>query len=131
MGIIGIPRKDDNEVAVKVRMGFSSLIDFMFVMGFLLIAVIKMIPSVMNSYTDYTPWIGVPLIAMFCLFLWRLGTMIVSYVNLYLDTRSVHGEIVATMKTVVGNISMRGNLGGVKMAKAVEGDIAKRIVEDE
>src|SRR5687768_7397995 len=104
--------KDKGEtVAVVVRMNFVSLIHFFFVMGFLLASIIFMIPDIMESYSTYSRWIGIPLSIMFIIFLWGLGQQITTYITTYRNTRSVHGDIVVRMKDIHNQIStMRGTI---------------------
>lgn len=98
------------DVAITVRMGFRSLLDMFFVMGALLYFVIIGIPDVMHAYSEYTPWLGIPAAAFFCMFLWRLGKMMVTYVQTYLDMRDLHTDVVVVTKGLAEKIVMGGKI---------------------
>ena len=98
-------------MAVKVRMGFAGLLDVIFVMGALLYFIIDSIPRFVEYYTDKPHWLGIPLLFFFCMFLWRVGNMIMTFVQTYIDMRDLYMTVVVTAKDVHGKIVMGGQTG--------------------
>jgi len=101
-------RKDKDELAFVVRMGYRSLFDFFFVKFVLLYFIVIGIPDIMAMYWDGNPYWGLFLTIGFCLFLWNFGKEIVKYIQIYLDVRTVKGNVIfeTRMKRIVGDMEV-------------------------
>jgi hypothetical protein len=103
-------KTQEDDVAIKVRMGYYGLLDVFCVTGALLYFIIDSIPHVMKYYADLPRVWGIICVIIFCVFLMRIGTMLITFVQTYLDIRDLSHTIILTMKDIRGKMVTSGKV---------------------
>jgi len=82
-------------------MRFTSLLDFFFVTLTLIGFIALGIDDFVQVYASFPRLLGVVCFIFLLLFLWRFGKMVVTYINTYLETRTIHSDLVVLTKNLV------------------------------
>lgn len=102
--------KEEVNVAIRVRMGFRSMFHYLFTMFFILFCIAQTIPSIMERYAEYPRYIGIPMALAVILFLWEVGIMITTFVQMYLETRKLYPHIIGMAESFNSRVVIEGNL---------------------
>lgn len=102
--------KDEIKVAIRVRMGFRSMFHYVFTMFFIIFCVAQAIPNLMERYAEYPKYIGIPMALAVIFFLWELGVMLTTFVQMYFETRNLYPHIIGMAESMNSRINVSGNL---------------------